>query len=121
MVIARERLSRAEAKARTRQYLLDAAKEVFLRDGFEGASLDDNAEVAGFTRGAIYSNFSGKDDLFLALLEDRFTQAIAGAEGALEPAQTPEERVAALQEWHAGHQEHERHFAALFMEFWLYA
>lgn len=121
MVLARERLTRDQAKARTRQYLLEAARHVFLRDGFEGASLDDIAEVAGYTRGAIYSNFEGKDDLFLALLEDHFSQAIGEAEQALAPAASPEERVAALQEWHAAHHERERHFTVLFMEFWLYA
>lgn len=118
---ARHRLTRPQAKARTRQHLLEAAQKVFLRDGFGGASLDDIAEVAGYTRGAIYSNFSGKDDLFLALLEEHFTTAIGEAELALERAATPEQRVAALQEWHAAHHERERHFTVLFMEFWLYA
>jgi AcrR family transcriptional regulator len=45
--------------------LLDAAEEVFARRGFEGASLEEIAETAGYTRGAIYKHFGGKEDLFL--------------------------------------------------------
>jgi AcrR family transcriptional regulator len=55
----------------TRRYLLDAAAVVFARDGFHGATLDEAAATAGFTKGAVYSNFKSKDDLFLELLHDR--------------------------------------------------
>lgn len=65
-----ERLSRAEAKARTRKRLLDAAVEVFAHKGFAGASVDEIAERAGYTVGALYSNFAGKEELFLSLLDD---------------------------------------------------
>lgn len=65
----RQRRTRAQAKAETRQALLEAAAEVFSRQGFHGASLDEVAEHAGYTKGAVYSQFSGKDDLYLAVLE----------------------------------------------------
>jgi AcrR family transcriptional regulator len=52
----------------TRDALLDAAANVFAQRGFHGASLDDIAETAGFTRSAIYKNFGGKEDLFLAVM-----------------------------------------------------
>jgi len=65
------RLSRAEAKARTRERLLDAAAQVFARRGFGGASVDEIAETAGYSTGALYSNFGGKDELFLELLASR--------------------------------------------------
>ena len=58
----------------TRRHLLDAAATVFARQGFHGASLDDVAAVAGFTKGAVYSNFASKDDLFLAVFEDRYAR-----------------------------------------------
>jgi AcrR family transcriptional regulator len=58
----------------TRRHLLDAAAVVFARDGFHGASLDDVAATAGFTKGAVYSNFKSKDDLFVAVFEDRLTR-----------------------------------------------
>jgi AcrR family transcriptional regulator len=55
----------------TRAYLLEAAAAVFAARGFHGATLDEIAEAAGFTKGAIYSNFGSKEDLFLALVEQR--------------------------------------------------
>lgn len=65
------RLSRDEKKALTRQQLLEAAGRVFLRRGFFAASLDEVAEEAGFSKGAVYSNFTDKEDLLLALVEER--------------------------------------------------
>jgi AcrR family transcriptional regulator len=55
-------------KERTRTALVDAAAEVFAKRGFNGASLDEIAETAGYTRGAIYKHFEGKDDLFYAVM-----------------------------------------------------
>jgi AcrR family transcriptional regulator len=67
-----EPLTRARRREMTRRHLMDAAATVFARQGFHRASLDDVAAVAGFTKGAVYSNFAGKDDLFLAVFEDRY-------------------------------------------------
>ncbi len=72
------RLTRVERKARTRDEILEAAHRVFLRDGFHRATLEDIAEEAGYTTGAVYSNFDGKDGLFLALL-DRAVRCAPGA------------------------------------------
>ncbi|MCV7433217.1 TetR/AcrR family transcriptional regulator [Mycolicibacterium bacteremicum] len=65
------RLTRAESKEQTRQRLLDAAAQVFARRGYAAASVEEIAETAGFSVGAVYSNFAGKDDLFSALMTDR--------------------------------------------------
>ena len=76
------RLSREEKKALTRRQLIDAAARVFARDGYEGASVDDVAAEAGYTKGAIYSNFGTKLELVLELLEDRcraWCNRVAGA------------------------------------------
>jgi AcrR family transcriptional regulator len=73
----RKRISREVQREDTRRRLLEAARRVFLRRGFHGATLDLVAEEAGFTKGAVYSRFDGKADLFLALLEERITQRIA--------------------------------------------
>jgi AcrR family transcriptional regulator len=70
------RRSRADQREDTRRRLLDAARRDFLRRGFHGASLDLVADEAGFTKGAVYSRFESKADLFLALLEERITQRI---------------------------------------------
>src|SRR2546423_644283 len=67
-----QRLPRAERKERTKSELIEAARTVFLRRGFHGASLDEIAEEAGYTKGAVYSNFEGKDELFLAAFEEHF-------------------------------------------------
>src|SRR3954470_4785499 len=63
------RVSRAESKAATRAELLDAARRVFLERGFHGASLELVAREAGYTKGAVYSAFAGKADLFLAVYD----------------------------------------------------
>jgi AcrR family transcriptional regulator len=67
------RVSRAEGVARTRSRLLDAAAAEFAEKGFAGASIDAIAERAGRTKGAVYSNFDNKADLFIALL-DRYLE-----------------------------------------------
>ena len=68
-----ERLTPERRRGLTKEALVEAAAEVFARRGFHGASLDEIAESAGFTRGAIYSNFGGKEELMLAVL-DEFTE-----------------------------------------------
>jgi AcrR family transcriptional regulator len=64
-------LTRAEKQARTRAALLDAAARVFVERGFQGASVEVIAAEAGFTRGAFYSNFSTKEELFAEVLQER--------------------------------------------------
>ncbi|HEY1316704.1 MAG TPA: helix-turn-helix domain-containing protein [Gaiella sp.] len=71
------RITRSERKARTRQELLVAARTVFLRRGFHGATVEEIADEAGYTKGAVYSNFAGKDDLYLALLDAHYGQRVA--------------------------------------------
>jgi AcrR family transcriptional regulator len=66
--------SRAEKKLETRSRLLDAAEKVFADRGFAEASLDEIAEVAGLTKGAVYSNFDKKLDLLLAVLDERMNK-----------------------------------------------
>jgi AcrR family transcriptional regulator len=67
--VAVERLTPERRKELTRGALIDAATELFARKGFGAASLDEIAEAAGFSRGAIHFHFDSKDDLFLAVLE----------------------------------------------------
>src|ERR1700722_11317142 len=66
--------ARAEKKQVTRARLLDAAQRVFASRGFAEASLDEIAEVAGLTKGAVYSNFDKKLDLLLAVLDERMNR-----------------------------------------------
>lgn len=76
-VTARKRISREESRAQTRLELLTAARELFARQGFEGASIDQITDAAGYTRGAFYSNFDTKESLMIALIEHCFAEDLA--------------------------------------------
>jgi len=96
------RLTRAEKQARTRAALLDAAARVFVERGFQGASVEVIAAEAGFTRGAFYSNFSTKEELFAELLQDRvysiYRRMAEDAAGPERPTlRETGERLAAIQ------------------------
>ena len=65
------RLSRMERREKTRQDLLTAAETCFVTRGFHATSVDDVAERAGYTKGAVYSNFASKEDLFFGVYERR--------------------------------------------------
>ena len=90
------RLSRPEAQARTREKVLDAAERAFAAEGFAGASLDRIAEAAGFTRGAVYSNFADKADLFVAVLERRLERRSTEIAAAMANTGDPMAFVASL-------------------------
>ncbi len=114
------RLSRAERKEMTRELLLDAAIEVFAQKGYHGASLDDVAEAAGFTKGAVYSNFTRKSDLFRELLEreTRRRNAALGAGIEAVPLALLPDLAADWLRRQAGEQ---RDWDILTVEFWLAA
>jgi AcrR family transcriptional regulator len=91
---APRRLTREEKQARTRERLLDAAERVFLRRGLQGSSVEEIAAEAGYTRGAFYSNFQSKDQLFVELLHDRIYSGYRRMLDRLpEAAATPRERL----------------------------
>lgn len=70
------RLSREQQRRQTRERLLASALEVFEARGYAESSLEEIAERAGYTRKAIYSNFSGKGELLLEIVERRFQSHI---------------------------------------------
>jgi AcrR family transcriptional regulator len=70
-------LSREEQVERNRRLVLEAARRVFLARGYASATVDAIAEEAGFSKGVVYSQFEGKADMFLALLEARITERAA--------------------------------------------
>ncbi|HEU0295129.1 MAG TPA: helix-turn-helix domain-containing protein [Anaerolineales bacterium] len=79
----KQRMSRKESQLQTRERLLDAALQVFSRRGYSAASVDEIAAEAGFSKGAVYSNFSSKEDLFLALIDRRFAADVQGYPGII--------------------------------------
>lgn len=107
-------------KERTRERLLDAAAVVFARKGIEAASLDEVAEAAGYTKGAIYSNFSSKTDLIGALMDRRITQQAAAAEVNLDGV-TLQQGLRTLEELSRAEGAAERDWAILATEFFLYS
>src|SRR5437588_414214 len=114
---SRVRLTRAESRARTRVHLLEAAAEVFARRGFHGASVEEVADVAGYTKGAVYSNFASKDDLFLAVLEARQRAMVAFLEGLAARAAASGEASLTLPDLDWTNLD----WCLLTFEFWLYA
>jgi AcrR family transcriptional regulator len=89
-----EPLTADRRRQQTREYLLQAAGQVFAERGFHGATLDEVAARAGYTKGAVYSNFKNKDDLFLALLEQGYNREQAALHKTLEGSDVPpEERL----------------------------
>jgi AcrR family transcriptional regulator len=110
---------RRDRREQTRTALLTAAERLWAERGIHGASLDDIASAAGLTKGAVYSNFAGKTDLLLALME-RFTSdpsrsdvcdEIRTAEEDADPTDRPTRHAP---------DDRPRRLALLLVEFWLY-
>ncbi len=86
-----------ELKTRqTRSLLLQAAETIFVRDGYEGAELGEIAALAGRTKGAIYAQFKSKENIFLALIEERSNVNRAKIEKNLADSPTVDENIAAF-------------------------
>ena len=112
---------RDEQKAMTRQRLLEAAEAVFARRGFHGASVDEIAREAGATTGAMYSNFAGKEDLFLALFEASTASQVGEYSEIFSAGTTLEEQArGGADRWMQILRERPAYFP-LFIEFWAYA
>jgi AcrR family transcriptional regulator len=69
-----KRLTRAESQQRTRALIVDAATRLFLLHGFRVTPLELIAEEAGFTRGAVYSNFDGKTAIGIAVIDELYAR-----------------------------------------------
>jgi AcrR family transcriptional regulator len=95
-LVKRVRRTRVEQREETRRRLLEAAGRIFGRRGYEAASVEEIAEVAGYTRGAFYSNFRDKDELFVAFLEERMQAEAAEMAATARAAPDWASRYAAL-------------------------
>jgi AcrR family transcriptional regulator len=76
----KKRLTRAEKRERTYEELISAAERLFIEQGFHATSVDEIAFEAGYTKGAVYSNFESKEDLFFVVYERRAEQAVVETE-----------------------------------------
>lgn len=82
-------LTRREKQRHTRSCLLHAASRLFSQRGLEGASVDEIAQLAGYTKGAFYANFKSKEELFLVMLDERFSQELQRLDRALAGTDDP--------------------------------
>lgn len=118
----RPRLSRAEQQEQTRTRLLAAAADLFAERGVNGASVEQIAEHAGYSRGAFYSNFPDKQALVAALLMERTRHEAEEVEGiVLDPAATFDQRMDDLRAWHRERAANAGSWLLLRTELWLHA
>ncbi|MFT4298875.1 MAG: TetR/AcrR family transcriptional regulator [Aeromicrobium sp.] len=99
MTVEPARITRAERQAQTRERLVEVARELFLADGYAATTLDKVAVAAGFSKGAVYSNFSGKEELCLAVLDDLHAEQIEGIVEAFSVKADLDGRIDAFVEW----------------------
>jgi AcrR family transcriptional regulator len=93
-------LRRDERQAQTRAALIQAAGRLFESRGFSATSIADIADEAGYTTGALYSNFANKEDLFLAVLERQVAVEIAALRDAMTSVDTMSERLDVVGRWY---------------------
>lgn len=97
------RLTREQSRDQTRQRLLDAAQAIFLAKGFVATSVEDIAEQAGYTRGAFYSNFGSKSELFLQLLKRDHESVMADMRAIFEDGESRPQMEARVLEYYSTH------------------
>jgi AcrR family transcriptional regulator len=117
---ARRRLNRAEQQAETRTRLLDAAVAVCARKGLHAATVEEIADTAGYTRGAVYSNFKDRDDLLQQVFERR-VHARLEALADVVTAATPQAQERAVADLISSVVSEERDYLQLLSEFWGHA
>ncbi len=111
------RLTRDEQRGQTRERLLSSALEVFEARGYAESSLEEIAERAGYTRKAVYSNFTGKSELLLEIVEQRFQSHIDRIEALLDDAGSTERKTLDIASMLADYLSQERAWGKLFHEF----
>jgi AcrR family transcriptional regulator len=89
-----------ERAAVTRDLLLRAAEQVFARVGYEKAQVEEIAEAAGFSKGALYAHFKSKEELFLGLYETKTASSLAKLRHALEGAPTRDGKIDAFRSFY---------------------
>jgi AcrR family transcriptional regulator len=104
----------------TRKALIQSARRIFARDGFEAARIEEIAASTGHTRGAFYAHFENKEELFFALLEQESHQRVEELRAIIERVGTAQGRLDALREFYVG-RAWDRHWVMLMLEFKLFA
>jgi AcrR family transcriptional regulator len=110
-------LSRAERRDRTVAELVDAADRLFVSRGFHATSVDQIATEAGYTKGAVYSNFTSKEELFFAVYRRRAEQFVDAVEPMIDEL-GPVEALNRLALDTTTRRGREDGWLAVFFEFW---
>jgi AcrR family transcriptional regulator len=113
--------TRAERRAATRAALLRAATRAICARGMDGASIDQIAAEAGYTKGAFYANFASKEELFLVILEDKFDAEIARLQEIMIGADEPLEEARHAAEGFLAYVDSDPEWPRLYQEFALHA
>jgi len=113
------RQTRAERTAATRRDLLAAAERRFFLRGYHGTTLDDIADEAGYTKGAVYSTFKSKAGLFLALFDEVIDRRLEELRALLAPHDSGEARLEAIARQPTD--DRNAQFLLLSIEFWVHA
>ena len=118
-----ERWTPERRRQLTRDALVTSARQVFARRGFHAASLEEIAEAAGFTRGAVYSNFENKEELFFAVLDRHMELQLAAFQDFFEQAGGPDAagNTDVVRVWRRLSGGEDAEWIALSLEFRLYA
>lgn len=111
-------LTRREKQQRTRERLIDAAAKVFARRGYHPASVEEIAAEAGFSTGAVYSNFDGKEALFLALADREVAERVGEIRAVADAAEGGADANAEAAEQFRRFLEQDPDWPLLFYEFW---
>lgn len=96
---SRRRPSRAERQAETREKLIAVARDMFVADGYAATSLDKVADAAGFSKGAVYSNFSGKEELCMEVMDLIHAELLRGVVEAFTADADFDGRIDAFSAW----------------------
>lgn len=103
-----------DRKAQQRQKILDAARQVFFRDGFVAANLDEVAAIAGVAKGTLYRYFANKADLYVALLADNGDKFVAKMRDAAGQPGGASDRIRAVGKFYYGHWAQNRDYFQIF-------
>jgi AcrR family transcriptional regulator len=114
-------LTRKQKQAHTRLCLMEAATRVFTKRGLQQASVDEVAEDAGYTKGAFYANFKSKEELFLAMLDERFAERVEELDRIISSSGDMEEQARAAGSDFSRYVAADPEWQRLFFEFAAYA
>ncbi len=116
-----KRLTHKERRAETRRCLMAAAARAFVKQGLDRTSIDRVAEDAGYTKGAFYANFKNKQELFLAMLDERFGERMEEIERVMAGEGPPAEKASRAGDAFAAVLAADPDWHRLFFEFHAYA